>query len=80
MSVGHLRYSWWTEGDAVWVRHDCDDSVDEWRLPPPWRLNAVGGITPSLDCQRCGAHSILAACDRIAPPTDEVTSHTETTK
>ncbi len=71
MSVNFLYYKWWVGDDGhPWVRHECrsDGKVDVWRLPPPWKLDGAGGITPSLDCQRCGAHSILNATDRIDPP------------
>lgn len=72
MSVDHLYFAWWMDGEGhPWVWHDCvslehgeTDSL-EWRLPPPWHLNEEGGISPSLNCQRCGKHVILSASDKV---------------
>jgi hypothetical protein len=77
VSVDHLYYLWWLDEERrPWVRHECstDGRVDEWRLPPPWHLDPLpaesggGGIIPSLECVRCGAHCILGAADRIDCP------------
>lgn len=58
-------FDWWTDATGhPWVRHTCGGEQDDWRLPPPWRLDGVGGITPSLHCVRCGAHEILTAADQ----------------
>lgn len=68
MTADHLYFGWWTDADGnLWFRHDCTAGRDEWRAPPPWREDGAGGVTPSLDCKRCGRHIILRACDRIAP-------------
>lgn len=68
MSVDHPYYEWWLDAEGhPWIRHECktDGHVDEYRLPPPWKLCPCGcGITPSLDCERCGAHSILRSTDK----------------
>ena len=78
MSVDHLYFEWWTDEEGhPWVWHRCksDGHEDSWRLPPPWALNDLGGLSPSLSCQRCGAHTILTAGDlrlaELSPSTDD---------
>lgn len=66
-------YEWWIDDRGnPWVRHRCrpadgDEQDEAWRLPPPWRVDG-GGITPSLDCRRCGAHQFIGPAERCDEP------------
>jgi hypothetical protein len=64
MSVDHLYFEWWTEDGEPWVRHLCNGVLDEWRLPPPWKLTDRGP-RPSLDCMKCGKHTTLTEADHV---------------
>ena len=70
MSVDHLYFAWWLDDEGhPWIEHQCvGGKIETWRLPPPWKLTAEGGIEPSFDCKACGRHTFLHYCDRIEAP------------
>ena len=60
-------FTWWIDANGnPWVKHHCQRdnwTLEAWRLPPPWRLDGEG-ITPSLNCTRCGAHQFIGPTER----------------
>ena len=59
--VGWLTARAWldTDGEHVWIRHDCTSGVVDVMLPhPTWRA-ANGRVEPSVHCRDCGLHVSL---------------------
>lgn len=48
----------WLDADGrhVWVAHNCPDERVETMLPTIWKADALGNVTPSFHCTRCGLH------------------------
>jgi hypothetical protein len=47
------------DGEHVWQSHVCKDGQRVTSILPrgPWRADAKGDVTPSINCHGCGLHT-----------------------